>query len=609
MSRSLIVDKLPRHILRSFKYARILFIIAFGLIILRLWYLQVMRGDYFRNRSENNRLRTRYIPAPRGLIFDRNGKVLVRNRPSFNLEIIIEDTNDVKSTINKLADILSLDPKVLFDQLSESKVKRRRFEPQLLIRDMDRDLLAKVLAHKYELPGITSAVVPAREYIFGNYAAHLIGYVREINAQQLQENFYVDYHSGDIVGHFGIEKEQEYYLQGKRGVQGVIVNATGNRIEESYMVPEQAGHNIYLTLDYALQSVAEKLLKDKRGVLLLMDSKSGEILTMVSKPDYDPNQFSNGISSKEWEYLIERPFNRLSNRAVNGLYPPGSVFKSIVALAGLIENQTDMTRKVFCPGYFDLGKSARFRCHKNGGHGHVDLVEALAHSCNVYFYDLGLKLGIDNINKYATAFGFGQKTGIGLMQEASGTVPSTAWKKNTFSKPEDQRWYAGETPSVAVGQGALQVTPIQVARAYAGLANRGILPTPTIVREVRSQSGSYKDIIEKPKSEILPFQKEVYDKILKGLEAVVSSGTGTRARVLEELGIGVAGKTGTAQLRSYSDISKLPKKETLAWFAGFAPAHKPEVVVVAILEEGGHGGEAAAPLAGKLLEAYFSDKN
>lgn len=603
-TKFIISDRLPKHIYLSFRYIRLIFLLAFSLIILRLWYLQVMKGDYFRNRSENNRLRTRYIPAPRGLIFDRQGKVLVRNRPSFNIEIVTEDTKNLNQTVKRLADILAIDEQILFDQLRLSKIKRRRFEPQLLLRDVDRDLLSKVYAHKYELEGVVVNVVPAREYLNKNFASHLIGYVREINSQQLQENAYSEYQAGDIVGQYGIEKEQEFYLQGKRGIQGVIVDATGTRIGESYFEPEKSGHNVYLTIDYALQNQADSILEGQRGTIILMHSRTGEILALSSKPDFDSNVFVKGISEADWNFLSERPFNRLSNRAIQGMYPPGSLFKAIVGFAGLGEKVVSVNKQIFCPGYFNLGR-AKFHCHKAGGHGQVDLNSALAHSCNIYFYDLGLKLGVDTIHRYAEAFGFGQKTGIDLSQELSGTVPSTEWKKKNFSKKEDQRWYAGETPSVAVGQGALQVTPIQIARAYAALANRGLIPRPRVVKEVKSKDGIFNDSLTGDGDIYLPYPAETYEHIIKGLSEVVKSGTGSRAQLLSELDISVAGKTGTAQLRSYANIGKLSKEETLAWFAGFAPVKNPEVVVVVLLEQGGHGGESAAPLAKKMLETYF----
>lgn len=591
---------------KSFLYTNIVVAFAFLLIVLRLWYLQVMEGEYFRYRSENNRIRTRYLPAPRGFIYDRFGKVIVSNKPSYNIEYIPEDAKDFDKTLDKISAILSISKEDLKAELSKYQIKRKPFEPKLFLKNVKKETLAKVIANLHALPGITYSVIPQRNYLYGDFASHILGYVREISSEQLGKKEYKRYQAGDIVGKSGIEYSFESLLRGKRGVQGIIVNAKGSRISESYFEPPQSGHNLYLTIDYYLQELAEGLMEKKRGVLFLMSAKTGEIYTMVSKPAFDPNIFTKEIPMPIWKEIIKKPQNRLTNRATMALYPPGSVFKPIVALAGINEKEIDSKEKIKCQGEFLLGKNSKFRCHNRGGHGNLGLAKALEKSCNVYFYDLGVRLGIDRIHYYSDFFGFGKLTGINGLLENKGVVPSRAWKKATFTKKSDQRWYPGETPSVSVGQGALRVTPIQVAKAYAALANGGFLITPSIVKKIKAEEGQYEESLLALDKTKLPFDKKIYDQIKKGLVKVVATGTGVKAKLNTSLKYQVAGKTGTAQLRSFSTEENLPKSETLAWFAGYAPIKKPEIVIVALVESGGHGGETAAPLAKKLLEAYFS---
>lgn len=591
---------------KSFFYTNIIFVFAFFLIILRLWYLQVMEGEYFRYRSENNRIRTRFLPAPRGFIYDRFGKILVSNKPSYNIEYIPEDAIEFDNTLDKLSAILSVSKKDLKAELSKYQIKRKPYEPRLFLKDVKQETLAKVIANLHDLPGITYSVIPQRNYLYGDFASHILGYVREISSAQLSQKEYKRYQAGDIVGKFGIEHSFESLLRGKRGVQGIIVNAKGSRISESYFEPPQSGHNLYLTIDYYLQELAEGLMAKKRGVLLLMSVKTGEIYAMVSKPGFDPNIFTKELPLSVWEEIIKKPQNRLTNRATMALYPPGSVFKPILAIAGIKEKVIDSVERIMCRGEFLLGKNSKFRCHNRQGHGNLNLIEALEKSCNIYFYDLGLRLGIDIIHYYSKLFGFGQLTGINGISENKGVVPSRAWKKEMFTKKSDQRWYPGETPSVSVGQGALRVTPLQVARAYSAIANGGFLVTPNIVKKIKAEEGYYEENLLLENKKEMPFDKTIFDEVKKGLIKVIESGTGEKAKLNESLKYHVAGKTGTAQLRSFSTEEHLSKSETLAWFAGYAPVKKPEVVVIALVESGGHGGETAAPLAKQLLEAYFS---
>lgn len=594
---------------RNFLLLKIFFILCFSFIVLRLWYLQVMQGDYFRNRSENNRIRTRYLPAPRGFILDRYGKILVSNKPSYNIEYIPEDVVDFKDSIRELSKIIQISEEEIYGSIEKFQSKRKRFEPKIILKNVEFKTLTKVIANIHSLPGITYSVVPKRKYLYNDFASHILGYVREISSKQLGQAEYARYHPGEIVGKYGIEASQENYLQGKRGVQGVIVNARGTKISESYFEPEQTGHNVYLTIDFYLQELAESLLENRRGVLLLMSVKTGEIYAMASKPGFDLNVFTREITSKEWKELLRNPENRLTNRGTQGLYPPGSLFKPIIAAAALKEGEIDTIEKIYCNGLFRIGKNAKFRCHKRSGHGNENLIEALSHSCNVFFYDVGQRLGIDRISSYAEMFGLGKATEIFGLKENLGVVPSRAWKKEHFKHRSQQRWYPGETPSVSVGQGSLRVTPLQLARAYAVFATKGYLIRPNIVKSISAQEGAFSDTISETVREKLPISKEIFNKIEEGLVKVINEGTGKNAQLLESLNIQVAGKTGTAQIKSFIEEENISKEETHAWFAGYAPVKKPEVVIVSLVETGGHGGEIAAPLARKLLEAYFSSNN
>ncbi|MCB0318872.1 MAG: penicillin-binding protein 2, partial [Bdellovibrionales bacterium] len=484
-------EKIPVNIQIRIRISLVVCFSLFFCIFLRLWYLQVVRGDYFTNRSENNRRRRIFVPPPRGHILDRNGKVIVQNRPSFNIELIREDSPNPENTVRILAEIVDRDPKELIDELKFQK-KRRRFEPQLILKDVSRDIVAKVSAQRFRLPGVIVNVSPARDYLYDETAAHLIGYIREINKQQLDLPAYSGYRQGDLVGQYGIEKVWEKYLQGVRGVRGVIVNAAGMKTGETSFDEELPGNNIKLTIDLDVQLAADKALEGKKGAIVAMDANTGEILALVSRPAFDPNLFIGEVTSSEWLDLVSGPEKILNNRALQGSYPPGSVFKAIMAVAGLAEGVIDPSTRTSCPGYYHFG-SRNYRCWKRGGHGSVNLEQALTMSCDVYFYILGQRLGIDRIHQYASMFGLGKPTGLQVANESRGIVPSTEWKRTHFKRKEDQKWYPGETLSVAIGQGALTATPVQLTRAMAALVNGGKLLHPYLVKEILSADERLKD--------------------------------------------------------------------------------------------------------------------
>ncbi len=581
----------------------------FFVVALRLWFLMVIRGEEFRIKSENNRIRRVYIPPPRGLILDRDGKVLVKNRASFNIEFIKEDSDNPDQTIKNLAKLVEQPEEVLLSRLKENK-KRRRFEPKLLLKDVSRDLMAKVVGNRYLLPGVIVNVVPLREYVHQEAAAHVLGYIREITSSQLEQKSYAEYQQGDIVGQFGLEKKWERLLQGQRGLQAIVVDATGNRIGEASFDTEVAGHNLTTTIDMDVQLAAEKALGDRKGAVVAQDPNTGEILAIVSHPAFNPNDFAKELSIDQWKDLVEGKDKKLNNRATQGVYPPGSVFKVFMAVAGLEESVFTPNTTISCPGFFPfVGRN--FRCHKRTGHGPVNLFSALVMSCDVYFYTLGNRLGIDRIHKYASMFGLGEKTGFDVNDESLGIIPSTAWKKSYFKTPENQKWYAGETLSVVIGQGATTTTPLQLNRAVAAAVNGGKLYKPYIEKKVESVDGTFLDDTMKPveqgKIEVNP---ETLAKVKEAMIGVVHDphGTGKKASLEKEFGIKAGGKTGTAQVAALEFHRKGSNLDHHAWYSGFAPADNPQIVVTALVENGGGGGAAAAPVVKEAMMAFFQKR-
>jgi penicillin-binding protein 2 len=574
-------------------------------LALRLWHLQIIRGNFFRDRSENNRLRMVYVPPPRGLIVDRNGEVLVRNRPSFNIDFVSEDSPHPENTVRTLATITGYPAEELLEKLARPG-KRRMYEPKLLLRDVSRDMVARVTAQRYRLPGVVISVVPARDYLHGDLAAHAIGYIREISGEQLKNPIYAGYRMGDVIGQYGVEARYERYLQGERGSQAVIVNAAGNKIGEAYSHLALPGSDVMLTIDRRLQEVADRALIGKKGAVIAMNPRNGDILAMASAPRFAPAIFTTEVSKETWSDLTDPRGNKLTNRVSQGVYPPGSVFKIFVALAALAEGVVTPQERFYCRGYVMFGKR-KFRCHKHSGHGSVDLFDAMVQSCDVYFYTVGQRLGVDRIYQYAhDLFEFGEQTGLGIGDESSGLIPSTAWKAKYFRNPEDKKWYPGETLPVSIGQGAITTTPLQVARGLSAVVNGGKVVKPRLVRKVIASDGRVLE--ETPAGpevvKTIDIAPEIVERVKRSMVGVVldKRGTGHKAALPEGSGIIVGGKTGTAQVASKeSGITD----EDHAWFAGYASADNPQIVVAAIVENGGHGGAEAAPVVNDVLAAYF----
>ncbi len=594
--------------------AAVVVALSFGGLAARLWFLQIGQGAVFRDRSEHNRLKTVYIPPPRGVMTDRHGEELVSNRPSFNIEFIREDAPNPSVVLEKLGDVLGIDKAVLAERLEKNRARRQRFEPKVLLKDVSRDVVARVSSNRYALPGVFVSVTPVRRYPYQEMAAHVLGYLREATKAQLEGPLSETFLPGDLAGQYGLELSLERALRGQRGKQQIVVNALGTRVGELASEPVVSGHSLELTIDRGVQEAAEHALEGKRGSVVALDPKTGEILAMVSAPAFNPAIFSGDLSPGDWSHLSAE--KRMLNRAIQGTYPPGSVFKVFMEAAILAEKVASPEERVHCPGSYWF-KGREYRCHKKSGHGAVNLRSALIQSCDVYFYTMGQRLGVDTIYRYAAAFGFDELTGVELDHEAKGLIPSTEWKRRAFKRAGDQKWYAGETISVSIGQGAVSVTPLQIARALGSVVNGGRVMKPLLVRAINPSNGGVPDrsVGEPVVQRQVPVSDAALALVRSGMVGVVNEpgGTARRAQVDQSFGVMVGGKTGTAQVvglkrRELASGKEAHQYEDHAWFAGYAPAEDPQIVVVALVEHGGHGGAAAAPVTSEVMNAFFGGR-
>ena len=576
------------------------------ILVLRLIYLQIIKGQEYRRLSLNNSIRLQSIDAPRGLIFDRQGNLLVDNRPSFDLYISLKDARPVDQTLGRLATHAALPVDELVQQVAGVR-GAAYYHPQLLKRDIGRDKLAVVAARRYDLPGIDIQIQRLRNYIQSGLAAHLLGYIGEINTKELQREAYADCRPGDLIGKFGVERSLETYLRGERGGRQVEVNANGQVVRVLQTVPARNGHDVFLTIDSRLQQRAEELLRDSAGAAVALDPNTGEILALASSPAFDQNDFITGLSRDKWNALVNNPLRPLENKAIQGEYPPASTYKIITAMAGLQEGVITESDTLFCPGFYHFG-NRNYRCWRRGGHGSVDMIKAIAESCDVYFYQVGQRLGIDRLAWYAKAAGLGSRTGIELDHEGNGLVPSAAWKKKRTGIP----WQPGETLSVAIGQGFNLVTPLQMAVFAASVGNGGLRYRPTLVRKVVSWDG--RTVLENTPRVAgrLPVSAATLERVQKGMWEVVQGERGT-ARIARLKETDVSGKTGTAQVVSRETVEESEEGDKVhhykdhAWFIAYAPSENPRVAIAVIVEHGEHGSSAAAPVARELIKTYLEE--
>lgn len=589
-----------------YRYFKAIVVVAFILVLAYLWYLQVVKGSELRRLSENNRIRIREQPADRGILMDRKGHVLAHNRPSFEVYLVPEDIRANPEVMEKVSDMLGLSEDEVRDKMKNLK-RRPAFKPIKIKSDIDWSDLALLESSKVHMPGLVVDVRARRSYLYGDLASHLIGYLGEIDEGELKQVKQGSYRMGSMVGKYGVEFQWEGELKGVDGGRQIEVDAVGREIKSLHHVDSSPGNNLFLTIDFPLQKVAEESYQNKNGALVAMDTRTGRILAMVSKPSFDPSIFARNVTPEEWKELIDHPFHPLQNKGIQGLYPPGSVFKIITGIAGLETGAITPSTQVTCTGAFPYG-NRDFRCWKEGGHGVVNLYRAMVESCDIYFYQVGLKVGVDAIARYSAEFGLGKKTGISLSHEKLGTVPSTSWKKKRFGVP----WYSGETLSLAVGQGYLNATPLQLVGLISAVANGGMLHLPQVVERVENPQGV--KLKEYPPMETgkVTVSEKTLQLVQETLLGAVNEPRGTGgAAALKQ--VKVAGKTGTAQVIRMAkdfkkgDMNRMPLKfRDHAWFVAYAPFEAPEIALAVLVEHGGYGGAVAAPIAKKVMERYFN---
>ena len=590
---------------KQLKIAALFVLVIFSILILRLWFLQIVNGSVYRDRSENNRIRLLSMAPFRGVIRDRSGKILVDNRPSYDLYVIPEEIHDTDALLNRLAALGNLEMAFMKERLGHA-ARGYPFKPVCLKKDISREELAMLETRRFDLPGVMIKVRPQRHYFYGDLAAHVLGYLGEISDKQLKSGQFPNIRSGDLIGKTGIERRWQKLLNGGRGGEQVEVDAAGRRIKVISERLPVSGADVCLTLNRELQMLAEKALDGKHGAVVAMDPRNGQILALASSPSYDPNLFITGFDEDTWKNMVSSSDHPLHNRALTGQYPPGSVFKIVVALAGLQEGVITPGETFYCNGKYSLGRG-RYRCWKRWGHGKVDLNRALVESCDVYFYHLGMRLGVDRIAHYAHQLGLGQKTGLNLGLEKGGLIPTSEWKRKRWGVP----WQGGETVSTAIGQSFVLVTPLQVATFVSAVFNGGHVYRPQVTQWVRKSGGESLFEFAPQLIRDVEINPEYLELVKKALTGAVNHprGTGSKARLVD---ITVAGKTGTAQVVNLKKEKEAKAKGEVpwkyrdhAWFVAVAPADAPRITVAVLIEHGGHGGSAAAPIAKTLIEAYL----
>ncbi len=575
------------------RFLAVLLLIWAGVIVVTLWYMQVVKGEEYMESAVRNRIRLVRVPAPRGLIRDRHGVVLADNRPSFDLMATPTEIVRRERLLEELSGILQIPEELLNSRLDS--FRQRPFEPVRLAADIGI-AAATVLKEKGpELAGVEVQVNPVRHYPYGPAAVHLLGYVGQISPGELERLEDLGYRAQDDIGKMGVEEAYDYHLRGRSGVEQVQVNARLYRDRVLSRTEPVAGNDLRLTLDIRAQLILDELLEGWKGAAVALDPRSGDIRALVSRPAFDPNLLTRPVRSADVAEVFSRPDAPLLNRATGGEYPAGSPFKLVLALAGLDLGVVSPGTVYDCRGIFSLGRS-HFRCWRPAGHGPVNLQESIQQSCNVYYYHLGLELGVDRIEALSRQLGLGKRTGIGIKGERPGLLPGRGWKREQFRRA----WYPGDTVNLSIGQGYLAVTPIQMAGIGAAVANRGEIYRPRLVAAVTSPGGEL--IREEEPSpvnriEIVP---GAWGEVLAGMKRVVNEPGGT-GRLAAHPEITVAGKTGTVQ------VGAPPEFDKHAWFLALAPADDPELVLVILLEDAESGGQSAAPLAGEFFRRYFGE--
>jgi len=588
--------------------AAVILVILITLLLSRLVYLQIISLSHFSLLSENNRVNILPIPPTRGLIYDHNGILLAQNLPSFTLELVTEHMHDVDETIRQIGGLITLSEEDI-KRFNKNRRHKRRFEDIPLRFRLNDEEVARIAVNQYRMPGVNIHAALTRHYPLGALGAHAIGYVGRINVEELRNLDESNYSGTSHIGKIGIERSYEDLLHGRVGMQKVETNAQGKILrvlERTLPVP---GKNLYLNLDVKLQAIAEDGFGDHTGALVAIDPRDGAVLALASMPTYDPNLFVNGISTRDYSQLRDSPDRPLFNRALRGQYPPGSTIKPFIGLAGLELHEVNPTEELNCPGWYMLKNDPRrYRDWKKTGHGKTDLTRAIVESCDVYFYNLSLALGIENMHDFLTTFGLGKRTGIDIGGEKAGLLPSSAWKRRAHQLP----WFPGETLITGIGQGFMLTTPLQLANISATLSRHGQRRQPHMLYAIEAPDSSRFDVI--PTAPVNPpavASEDNWNTIIQAMKQVVHGIHGTARRISHKLPYTIAGKTGTAQVFGIKqdeeyveeDVSK--KLRDHALFIGFAPVDDPQIAIAVIVENGGSGGATAAPIARKVMDQYL----
>jgi penicillin-binding protein 2 len=566
-----------------------------GVLLIGFWKLQVIDSDKFLQWAERNRVRSIPVIAPRGRMLDRNGRVLIDNYPSFSVLLLRDDPAQVEKNLPAISEGLGIPIQDLKEQLQQSR-NLKNFQPIVIKPEASKADVAFIDSHRTDIPLLEMLMVHRRRYLPGGFMSHASGYVGEVSEQQIEASN-GRFRPGDFVGKSGLERQYNDLLQGTDGMRRVVVNSVGKEVDHLPTQEAIPGKQIQLTIDYDLQQVAEQALGARQGAVVALDPRSGEILAMVSHPAPDPNDFAIRVSNEEWKQLNDDPATPLLNRAIQAQLAPGSVFKIIMATAMLEDKVPPLSFTAYCPAYA-VFYGRQFKCHvfgKTSGHGVVDLHKAIIESCDVFFYNVGQRLGIDRISYYASHMGLGRRTGIDLPSEETGLVPSEEWVQRVFHR----RWYPGETISVAIGQGAVTATPLQLAYAIGGVAMGGVYKQPHLLKDAPNV-----------REERFSISESTVEKVTDAMYGVVNEAHGTGG-ALKLTGVDFSGKSGTAQIINYDLRSRLGKNKQFkdnSWFVGYAPRRTPEIVVSVLVQAGGHGSEAAGPVVRDVVKAYYDKK-
>jgi penicillin-binding protein 2 len=577
------------------------FIVIIGLVLFgRLWYLQAAKGDYYYDLAENNRIRQVKIRPPRGIIYDRNGRPFVENMLVFDISIVPEDTPDLEMTISRLSQIVKVRPDDIRRTIDDARPIRFKYEPVKIKEEAPWDEVAVVEARQDELPGVLVEPEHRRHYPYAGLASHQLGYIGRVSPEQRKQE---RADPAMLIGQGGLEKTYDRLLRGISGKRMIQVNAAGMKVKDLGIVDPKPGTDVFLTIDLNTQIAAEEALGSRSGAVVAMDPKTGEILALASHPNYDPNLFPRGIAPKDWVRLTNDPTHPLYNRAIQSVYPPGSTFKIVVSLAGLDRGAIKLDDKVSCGGSIKHGRHT-FRCWKSKGHGAISFHRGLVESCDVYFYTMGDRIGFDRIAVMAEALGLGQVTGIPLPDEKPGAIPTPAWKQQKLKEP----WYIGDTYINSIGQGFVLVSPIQACQMAAAVSNGGVLYKPFLLRQTRNRENGEVRTFGPEKKRRAVIDEKALEEVRRALVGVVNEdgGTGHGAQLQDII---VAGKTGTAQVIAQKEPGRKVADhfEDHAWFVAYAPADDPKIAVAVVVEHGGHGGAAAAPVARKVIEEYLKN--